>query len=92
MTRFLSTIAARLSPAMLLGIISSLLLTSCGPTRTVDGRLTTAGVIHLILALYCIVNLLGQNWSLGKKLIWGLIIFFFPFGGSILYLLFSGRN
>ncbi|MGI4873720.1 MAG: PLD nuclease N-terminal domain-containing protein [Janthinobacterium lividum] len=90
--RSFPSLSGRLAPTVLLASLASCLLTSCGPTRTVDGRITTAGVIHLVLALYCIVNLLGQDWSLSKKLIWGLIIFFFPFGGSILYLLFSGRS
>jgi hypothetical protein len=38
-----------------------------------------------------IINVFNKPWEIGKKLIWSAIIFFFPFGGLILYYLF-GRN
>ncbi|GAB3635176.1 PLD nuclease N-terminal domain-containing protein [Hymenobacter sp. H14-R3] len=44
------------------------------------------------MAIYAVISLLKQDWSLGKKLLWGAIIWFFPIGGSIIYLLFSGRS
>lgn len=92
--RTFSKLAARLSPATLLPALL-LFATSCGRYNyNTDGSrsLSIGGVIYLILALYAIFSLLKQDWSLGKKLIWGLIIFFFPIGGSIIYLLFSGRS
>lgn len=85
-----STIARRLSPASLLPIL--LVFTSSCSRYNSNGSLSIAGVVYLILALYALFSLLKQDWSLGKKLIWGLIIFFFPIGGSIIYLLFSGRS
>ena len=94
MTRFLSTLATRLSPAALLPVLL-LFVTSCGRYNYgADGSrsLSIAGVIYLILAIYALISLLRQDWSLGKKLIWGVIIWFFPIGGSIIYLLFSGRR
>jgi protein-S-isoprenylcysteine O-methyltransferase Ste14 len=90
MTRFLSTLAARLSPAALLPLLL-LFATSCSRYND-SGSLSIAGVVYLILAIYALVSLLKQDWSLGKKLIWGVIIWFFPIGGSIIYLLFSGRR
>jgi hypothetical protein len=88
--RQLTNFAARLSmPA----ILSSVLLLATGCSRYNDnGSLSIAGVIYLILAIYALVSLLKQDWSLGKKLLWGAIIWFFPIGGSIIYLLFSGRQ
>lgn len=88
--RALSTITARLSPAALLPLL--LLCVSSCSRYTDSGSLSIAGVVYLILAIYALVSLLKQDWSLGKKLIWGVIIWFFPIGGSIIYLLFSGRN
>lgn len=73
----------------LMSLLTSFLLSSCGSGRRADGSLTTAGVIYLILALYALYRLFQQPWSLGKKLIWGAIIFFFPFVGSLAFLLFG---
>ena len=92
--RSLSTLAARLSPAALLPTLL-LFATSCSRySYNDDGtrNLSLAGIVYLILAIYALVSLLKQDWSLGKKLIWGAIIWFFPIGGSIIYLLFSGRS
>jgi len=92
--RFLSNTAARLSPAALLPALL-LLVSSCGRYNYNDagGRsLSFAGILYLILAIYAVVSLLKQDWSLGKKLIWGIIIWVFPIAGSIIYLLFSGRR
>lgn len=85
-----STIAARLSPATLLPTLL-LFATSCS-RYTDSGSLSIAGVVYLILAIYALLSLLKQDWSIGKKIIWGIIIWFFPIGGSIIYLLFSGRS
>ena len=90
--RILSKIPVRLSALALLPLLS-LLATSCMPSAyNSRGGLGFFGVIYLIMAIYAVISLLKQDWSLGKKLIWGIIIWFFPIGGSIIYLLFSGRN
>jgi hypothetical protein len=68
-----------------------LLATSCSRYND-NGSLSIAGVIYLILAIAAVISLLKQDWSLGKKLLWGAIIWFFPIGGSIIYFLFSGRK
>jgi O-antigen ligase len=73
----------------ILALLMSFGLSSCGRTRNDDGSLTTAGVIHLILAVYALYRLFQQPWSMGKKIVWGLIIFFFPFVGSLAFLLFG---
>ena len=90
--RFVSSTSARLSAAAFLPLLA-LLATSCAPSAyNSRGGLGFFGVLYLILAIYAVISLLKQDWSLGKKLIWGIIIWFFPIGGSIIYLLFSGRN
>jgi hypothetical protein len=85
-------IPVRFSALALLPLLS-LLATSCMPSAYNNrGGLGFFGVIYLIMAIYAVISLLKQDWSLGKKLIWGAIIWFFPIGGSIIYLLFSGRS
>jgi hypothetical protein len=90
--RILSKIPVRFSALALLPLLS-LLATSCAPSAyNSRGGLGFFGVLYLIMAIYAVISLLKQDWSLGKKLVWGAIIWFFPIGGSIIYLLFSGRN
>lgn len=85
-----ASFAKQLSVSVLL---SSVLLLATGCSRyNSNGSLSIAGVIYLILAIYALISLLRQDWSIGKKLIWGIIIWFFPILGSIIYLLFSGRQ
>ncbi|GAA4038071.1 hypothetical protein GCM10022409_24270 [Hymenobacter glaciei] len=68
-----------------------LLATSCSRYND-NGSLSIAGIIYLILAIAAVISLLKQDWSLTKKLVWGVIIWIFPIGGSIIYFLFSGRK
>lgn len=85
--------ASRLpSVALFLSVFASALLTACGSGRRADGSLTMFGVAYLLLAVFAFLSLIKQDWATGKKIIWGLIIWFFPFGGSIIYFLFSGRK
>lgn len=92
--RTFNSIAARLTPATLLPTL--LLLVSSCSTYKMNGdgsrSYTIAGIIYLIMFFYALFSLLKQDWSFSKKLIWGAIILFFPIGGSIIYLLFSGRS
>jgi hypothetical protein len=78
-----------LSVTGILALLTTFALSSCGRTRNADGSITTAGIIHLVLAIYSLYRLFQQPWSMGKKLIWGLVIFFFPFGGSLAFLIFG---
>ena len=88
--RQLTTFTSRLSiPALLSPVL--LLATGCSRYNS-NGSLSIAGVIYLILAIYALISLLKQDWSIGKKLIWAAIIFLFPIVGTIIYLLFSGRQ
>lgn len=91
--RTLRLFASRLpSVALLLSVFASLLLSACGSGRRADGSLTMFGVAYLLFAVFAFLSLIKQDWSIGKKIMWGLIIWFFPFGGSIIYFLFSGRS
>lgn len=77
--------------ALLLSVTATSLLSSCSG-RNSKGNVTIIGAIYLIIAVFAFLSLIKQDWSIGKKIIWGLIIWFFPFGGSIIYFLFSGRR
>lgn len=91
--QLLSTLRNRIpSLAFLLSLLTSVFLTSCGSGRRADGSLTIFGVLYLLFAVFAFLSLIKQDWSIGKKIIWGLVIWFFPFGGSIVYFLFSGRS
>ncbi|MDO7873143.1 PLD nuclease N-terminal domain-containing protein [Hymenobacter sp. ASUV-10] len=57
-----------------------------------NGSLSIVGVLYLILAVLAVISLLKQDWTVGKKIVWGLVIWFFPVLGSIIYFLFSGRK
>ena len=75
--------------ALLLPLL--LFVSSCSG-RNNNGSLSIVGALYIILAIAAVISLLKQDWDLTKKLIWGAVIWFFPFGGSIIYFLFSGRN
>ena len=66
--RILSKIPVRLSALALLPLLS-LLATSCMPSAyNSRGGLGFFGVIYLIMAIYAVISLLKQDWSLGKSL------------------------
>ncbi|WP_151086671.1 PLD nuclease N-terminal domain-containing protein [Hymenobacter baengnokdamensis] len=67
-----------------------LLATSCNRFNA-NGGLAPWGILLLILDILAIFNVFGKSWDIGKKIIWAAIIFFFPFGGLLIYYIF-GRN
>lgn len=64
--------------------------TSCNRFNDTGG-LSTWGTLLLILDIWALVTIFGKPWDTGKKIIWAAIVFFFPFGGLLLYYFF-GRN
>lgn len=78
-------------PLALLSLVP-LLLAGCGP-NLVD-RLTgpiggVCGLIIVILDIVALVNLWQSSRTDGNKVLWTLLIVFFPVGGLILYYLFA---
>ena len=75
----------------LLGLVP-LLLAGCGPnlidraTGPVGG---ICGLIIVILDIVALVNLWQSGRETGSKVLWTLLIVFFPVGGLILYYLFA---
>ncbi len=49
------------------------------------------GVIHLIVWIVALVSILGGNETVGHKVLWACVVFFFPCIGLIVYLLL-GRS
>ena len=74
-------------PLFLLGLVP-LLLAGCGPnlidrvTGPVGG---VCGLIIVILDIVALLNLWQSSRSQGDKILWTLLIVFFPVGGLILY-------
>ena len=81
---------------LLLAVLAPLtvLLTGCGGPNLLE-RLGAAnwglwGTIIIVLDLVALVDLLGDGTrSTGSRVIWTLLIIFFPLGGVILYFLFG---
>ena len=86
----------RVLPAALLGLMT-LFLAGCGGPNLLD-RLNSpwgfgcCGFIILILDIVALVEVVGSDRSTGDKVLWALLIIFFPVGGLILYYLFGRKG
>lgn len=49
------------------------------------------GLLHLIFFVYAIIKILGSAASLPEKVIWGLVVFFFPCIGLIVWWLMGPK-
>lgn len=68
-----------------------LLATSCSRFNN-DGSLATWGYVLIALDILALIDVFRQPWTIGKKILWAAVIFFFPFAGLIIYYLFAGRG
>ncbi|WP_210514407.1 PLD nuclease N-terminal domain-containing protein [Hymenobacter terricola] len=68
-----------------------LLATSCSRFNN-DGSLAIWGYVLLALDVLALFDVFRQPWTIGKKILWAVIIFIFPFAGLIIYYLFAGRG
>ena len=85
----------RFLPAALLGLMT-LFLTGCG-TNLVDYArnpwgIGCCGLIILIFDILALIEIVGSNRSTGDKVLWALLIIFFPILGLILYYLFGRKD
>ncbi len=76
-------------------LLGTLVLAGCGP-NLVDRignfwTLSCCGAIIVILDVIALVELAGSAKSTGNKVLWALLIIFFPVLGCILYYFF-GRS
>lgn len=73
----------------------TLVLAGCGD-GTLMHRLQSpfgsiCGLIILILDIVAIVEVINSNRDTGSKVLWCLVIFFFPVGGLLLYWIFGKK-
>lgn len=83
----------RLLPAALLGMMT-LFLAGCGGPNLFDylknpWGLSFCSLIIVILDVIALVEVIGSNRKTGDKLLWSLLIIFFPLLGIILYYMFG---
>lgn len=50
------------------------------------------GLIHLIIAVWAILNILGSSASGGKKILWTLFVLFFPLVGLIIWFFIGPKS
>ena len=72
----------------------AVLLTGCGGPDLIDRisqpRWGLCGTLIIVLDLVALIDLIGdEGRSTVNKLLWALLIIFFPVGGVILYFLFG---
>jgi hypothetical protein len=78
-----------------LGVVFVLLLTGCGGPNLIDrfGNFWSYGIcsaIVVILDIIALVEVFGsEKRTTGDKILWTLVIVFFPLGGLILYYMFG---
>ncbi len=82
-----------LRPLLALLAPLTLLLTGCGGPDLID-RITRprwgfCGTVVIVLDLVALFDLLDERRGTVNKVLWALLIIFFPVGGVILYFLFG---
>ena len=73
---------------------AAVILTGCGgPTffDRIDVGFSAGicGSVVLILDIIALAQIIGTNWTFGRKAMWALLIVFFPVGGLILWWFFG---
>lgn len=93
----MDTLACRTRAALSTTLLAllTLLFAGCGPNLLDRMRAPywgVCGTVVIILDVIALIDLLGdEGRDFGNKLIWALLIIFFPVGGLILYY-FIGRD
>lgn len=74
-------------------VVLSVFLAGCGPNlfdRVANfWSLSCCGGVIVILDILALLELAGSTRSTGDKVLWALLIIFFPLGGLILYYFFG---
>ncbi|SHI45546.1 Phospholipase_D-nuclease N-terminal [Hymenobacter daecheongensis DSM 21074] len=86
----LASLTNRLPLAALLLTLTAA-ISSCSRYNA-NGSTSMWGIIILVLDVLALFDVFRQQWTIGKKILWAAIIFFFPLGGLIIYYLFAGRG
>lgn len=83
----------RLAP-IALALTGLLVLAGCSGPNLFDrvGSFWGYGLcsaVVVILDVVAILEIAGKDWTFGRKLLWALLIVFFPVGGLLLYWFFA---
>ena len=76
-------------------LLFTVVLTGCGGPNLIDrfGNFWSYGICSAIIVILDIIALIevfgSENRTTGDKILWTLVIVFFPLGGLILYYLFG---
>lgn len=85
----------RLFPALVLGAVT-LALSGCASGNlgelVMSGPGGICGLLHLIVAIWALVQIANSTADTGGKLLWAAIVFFFPVGGLILWYFFGPKS
>lgn len=85
----------RTLPALLLGALA-LTLTGCAGGNLGDmvmgGPGGFCGLLHVIVAVWALVQIANSNADTGGKILWAALVFFFPLGGLILWYFFGPKS
>lgn len=82
-------------PALALGLMT-VFLGGCGGPNLLE-RLNApwgyglCSLVILVMDVIALLEVAGSNRSFGDKVLWGLLIFFFPVGGLLLYYFFGRK-
>lgn len=83
----------RLFPVALLSLFA-LVLTGCADDNLIGlvnrwETLSCCGLILVVLDIIAIIEVVGSSKDMGSKILWILLILFFPVGGLIFYYIFG---
>ena len=84
----------RAFPALFLGL-ATLALTGCGTNAldVVSGwQSGVCGLIYAIVVIWAFVQIANSTASTSRKVVWGLVVFFFPLVGLIAWYFFGPRG
>ncbi len=85
----------RTFPALVLGVFA-LTLAGCAGGNLGDmvmsGPGGFCGLLHLIAAVWALVQIANSSADTGGKILWAALVFFFPVGGLILWYFFGPKS
>ncbi len=80
----------RIAPILLLGTFFFLFGGCFGPDNLIQGLSSPfawgpCGIVLIVFDVIALVQIVNSSRSIGDKLLWSLIVVFFPFAGLLLY-------
>ncbi|MDX1419559.1 MAG: PLD nuclease N-terminal domain-containing protein [Rubricoccaceae bacterium] len=88
----------RLSPGVLAGLLLGVLVTLSGCANGNFGELVTGrnlgccGLLIVLLDIYAFIQIAQSHADGVSKVLWALLVFFFPVGGFLLWYFFGPRR